>query len=308
LKISAFSQAEFAKRLKGNGIYLRTGPFISHIRSSIPAVARNIHLLYAEHSLSDSEDFADFHIELFPAKGLRRWYRPQVIFSFDGYKPFKPLPLAQAFPMFEWTLNWCIANHSNQYLIMHAAAIEKNGFAAILPAPPGTGKSTLCAGLSSRGWRLLSDELAILRLSDMKLMPLARPINLKNDSINIMRQYTPDTLFGQVSRDTAKGDVAHMKPSTDSVIRSDEVAIPTWIIFPKYVANESISLLPRSKAQTFIYGAENSFNYSALGLEGFKAMEHLIDSCHCYDFTYSDLDQAIEQFNKLPVPEKVNEQ
>jgi predicted ATPase len=29
----------------------------------------------------------------------------------------------------------------------------------ILPAPPGSGKSTLCAALVTRGWRLLSDEL-----------------------------------------------------------------------------------------------------------------------------------------------------
>jgi len=305
LKVSELSPAEFSKRLKRRGIYLKTGPFISHIRSSIPAVARNLSLLYSDHQLMTSEDFADFHIELFRSRGLRRWYRPQVNFSFDGHIPFKPLPLAQAFPMFEWTLNWCIANHSNQYLILHAAAIEKDGLAVILPAPPGTGKSTLCAGLSSRGWRLLSDELAILRLGDMKLLPLARPINLKNDSIDIMRQYTPDATFGQTSHDTAKGDVAHMKPSTDSVIRSDETATPTWIIFPKYVANENISLTLRSKAQTFIYAAENAFNYSALGLKGFQAMEHLIDSCHCYDFIYSDLDQAVEQFNSLPLSEEI---
>ena len=34
--------------------------------------------------------------------------------------------------------------------------------AVILPAPPGSGKSTLCAALVNRGWRLLSDELTLV--------------------------------------------------------------------------------------------------------------------------------------------------
>ena len=56
--------------------------------------------------------------------------------------------------------------HAHQYLIIHAAVVEKNGLAAILPAPPGSGKGTLTAGSVLSGWRLLSDELTLIdRLS-----------------------------------------------------------------------------------------------------------------------------------------------
>jgi hypothetical protein len=40
--------------------------------------------------------------------------------------------------------------------------LERGGRALLLPAPSGSGKSTLCAGLAFNGWRLLSDELALL--------------------------------------------------------------------------------------------------------------------------------------------------
>ena len=72
--------------------------------------------------------------------------------------------MAQGFAMFEWGLNWVVANHAHQFAIVHAAAVEKDGRGFIFPGAPGSGKSTLCAALVSRGWRLLSDEMAMISL------------------------------------------------------------------------------------------------------------------------------------------------
>src|SRR3546814_17273791 len=72
--------------------------------------------------------------------------------------------LGQALPMLEWGLNWCIGAHGHQFLIIHAAVIERNGLAAILPGAPGSGKSTLTACLVHNGWRLLSDAMALVSL------------------------------------------------------------------------------------------------------------------------------------------------
>lgn len=299
MKIADLNQKEFSYQLKHKGIYLQTGPFTVHIRTHLESVAEGIYRLYADHTLADSDDFADFHIALNRANGIRRWLRPQVVFSFDGYKPFKPLPLEQAFPMFEWAFNWCIANHSNQYLVLHAACIEKNGQVAILPGPPGAGKSTLCATLVHNGWRLLSDELALINITTGKMHALARPVNLKNESINIIKKYIPNAVMGRTTADTIKGTVAHVKAPEASVIRMDELAEPRWIIFPRYRATTSASMKPRSKACTFIYTAENSFNYSNLGNTGFEILEQLINKIDCFDFTYSSLDEAIEIFSKL---------
>ena len=288
--------------LRRQGITLRTGPFTSRIRTAIPSVAEAIALLYADYPIAQPDDFADFHVRLTRPRNLRRWFKPQVEFRFDGNIPFKPLPLDQAFPMLEWGLNWCVSSHAHNYLILHAAVVEKDSRAAILPAPPGSGKSTLCAALVNRGWRLLSDELALVRPADGMLIPLARPVSLKNASIDIIKRYAPQAVFSRSVSDTQKGTVAHMKAPADSVARSQETAQPAWIIFPKYVPEAPARLEVLSRGRAFMRVADNAFNYSVLGAAGFTTLANLVDTSACYDFSYSKLDEAMEVFAALPFP------
>lgn len=302
MNVSELTLSELGCRLKQAGIFLQTGSFVTRIQTSITSVTEGIGLLYADYPLAEQSDFADFHVSLAPPRNLRGWIKRQVLFLFDGDSTFKPLPYDQAFPMLEWGLNWCVSGQANRYLIIHAAVIEKGGYAAILPAPPGSGKSTLCAALVNRGWRLLSDELTLIRISDGKIVPLPRPVSLKNQSIDIIQRYAPDAVISRKISDTIKGTVAHMKAPGDSVVRAAETAQVAWIIFPKYQAGATAHLeaLPQSRA--FMRIADNAFNYSLLGTQGFETMANLIDASLCYDFTYSVLDEAIATFNALKPP------
>ncbi|NWG76450.1 MAG: HprK-related kinase A, partial [Rubrivivax sp.] len=265
-----------------------------------PSVAEGLAQLYGQFEVrSPREAFADFHVSVDASTGLRRWVRPQARFSLDGVEPFMPLPRAQAFPMLEWGLNWCVSTQAHQYLIIHAAVAEKNGRAAILPAPPGSGKSTLTAGLVLSGWRLLSDELTLIDRKTGLLQPLPRPVSLKNQSIDIIRRFNSEAFINRASHDTIKGTVAHMRPPRDSVLRQHETARPAWVIFPRWEAGATTRLEPRSRAQTFMFLAQNAFNYSHLGADGFRVGTTLIDQVECFDFRYSDLDEAISTFNLL---------
>jgi HprK-related kinase A len=282
-----------------NRLAIRTGPFVFEIKTTLAELVKEIRLLYAEHEASAEAAFADFHVAIDPARGLRRWILPQIDFSFDGEKPFGPLPREQAAAMLEWGMNWCIHNHAHTWLIIHAAALEKDGRAVILAAPPGSGKSTLCAGLALRGWRLMSDELALVTLDAKSILPLARPISLKNQSIEVVRSYDPSVVLGGAARDTVKGTVALMKPPAESVRRSSEAAKPAWIVFPKWQSGAPARLTPRGKASTFIELGRNAFNYSVLGRRGFDVLASLVDHCGCYDFEYSALDEACAIFAAL---------
>lgn len=300
-KISAYTSSELAVLLK-QGISFKTGVFITHLRTSITTVADGLRLLYADYPLVEPGGFADFHVRLHCPVNFRRWFKPQVLFLFDGNAPFKPLPFDHAFPMFEWGLNWCVSSHANTYLIIHAAVIEKGGYAAILPAPPGSGKSTLCAALIHRGWRLFSDELALVRLSDGKIIPLPRPVSLKNASIDIIRNFQPDAIFSRKVADTIKGTIAHMKPPTDSIERASDAAQVGWVIFPRYQAGADAHLEPLPQSRAFMRVADNAFNYGLLGAKGFAVLAGLIDASHCYDFSYGVLDEAVETFAALRPP------
>ncbi|MGH6968015.1 MAG: HprK-related kinase A, partial [Stellaceae bacterium] len=191
-------------------VHLRLGPFSAALTTSFGAVVDALGQLYPPQFRTPAGEFTDFHVALVPGKGMRRYVRPQARFLIDGQDPFKPLPADQALPLVEWGLNYAIAGLAHQYLIVHAAAIEKNGRVAMLPGAPGSGKSTLAAGLVQRGWRLLSDELALIRRDDGRVVPLARPVNLKNGSIDVLKAFAPQAVFSDAVADTAKGTVALM--------------------------------------------------------------------------------------------------
>ena len=296
------SGPELARWLADSGAYIKTGPFTIRVRTSVGAAIDGITTLYEGYPTQREAPFADFHVELTRTGGVRRWIRRQVNFEFDGERPFRPLPLEQALPMFEWGLNAVISQNAHQYLIVHAAAVARDGLAAILPGPPGSGKSTLCAALVNRGWRLLTDELALFSLETGDLFGLARPINLKNESIDIMRRYVSGSVFSQPTHDTVKGTVALMKAPADSVAQVDKPARPAWVIVPKFARGAACELTPRSRAETLIELGSNAFNYSIHGRRGFHLLGDVIENCACYNFRYSNLDDAIATFRDLEVP------
>ena len=297
--VSDLPVKELTARLRRAGLVIRAGPFAFNIRSDLPELADGLAQLYANHPLGDADGFADFHVSVDRPHGLRRWYRQQIFFKFDGTAPFLPLPREQAMPALEWGLNWAVANHAHQYLIVHAAALSRNGRAVIMPGPPGAGKSTLCAALAHRGWRLLSDELTLVDMRTGMLRPLARPISLKNQSIDIMCRFAPDAVLSEPAHDTVKGSVALLRPPEGSVVTMSEPAVPAWIVVPEYAAGAATKLTDRSRARMLIELGRNAFNYSILGRAGFLALAALVERCQTLAFRYSALDEAVATFDRM---------
>ncbi len=278
---------------------IASGPFNFRLQSCVTDIAPDFARLYAHHPLLSDDEFIDFHVAIETGRGLRGWLRPQARFVVDGVEPFTPLPQSQALPMIEWGLNWCITAYSQHVLILHAAAIARNNRAVIMPAPPGSGKSTLCAALVNRGWRLLSDELTIIRLDTGKVIGLARPVNLKNRSIDIISDFAPEAFLTKPIRDTTKGTVALMAPSAESVRDVAQMATPCWMILPRYKAGAPTSLVPMQTGTAFLQIADNAMNYHVLGVKGFKAVGQLVDRCRHFTFEYSRLEEAIARFDLL---------
>lgn len=211
------------------------------------------------------------------------------------------MPVEHAFPLLEWSMNWCVAMHAHQYLLLHSAVIERNGQAVVMPAPPGSGKSTLCAGLIHAGWRLVSDEMALLDRAQVgTVWPLCRPVSLKNASIDVLRARQPEARFNSESINTNKGRVSHMRVDPSHVARMDEPAQVRWVVFPRWTPGAPAALRRRSRADSMVELAHNAFNYGHLGAAGFEQLVDVVGRCDCYDFTYSSLDEAVDVFDRLP--------
>ncbi|UCV17294.1 HprK-related kinase A [Ferribacterium limneticum] len=299
MKLGDLDQGEVGAMLMADGVYLRMSPFVARIQSDIPVIRDSLREMYSDFPLADAQSFTDFQVRVSYEPGIRKWISPLVRFYFDGRPSFTPLPAHQAFAMLEWGLNWCVAAHAHQYLIVHAAVVERNGRAFVFPAPPGSGKSTLCAALVNRGWRLLSDELGLIDMETSTVLGMARAVNLKNNSIEIIKRYAPDVRFTSVVPDTTKGTIALMQPPTESVLRAGEPGRPCCFILPKYSPETDIRLDPYSKARTCMLLAEQSFNYHVHGLRGFETFSSLVAAAKCFSLTYSRLDDAVSLLNDL---------
>lgn len=299
MKVSDLSLEAFAGHLTGTGITVRTGPFDSRIVSELPELAEAIYFLYDEFPVVH-DTFVDFHIRLQLARGLHQRLRSHIVFTLDRERPFFPFPRSMALPMFEWGMNWCVYSNAHQYLMIHAAVVQKGDRTCVLPGASGAGKSTLCAALVSRGWRLLSDELAIWRPGNEVILPVARPISLKNQSIELIKAFAPEQTFGPYFGKTAKGPLAHMKPPPESVWRMDEPSAPTHVIFPAYIPNSAAELDNVPKKEAFVRISDFALNYPIHGRDGFNSLVDVIEKCECYEFRYASLDDAIRVFDELP--------
>ena len=296
--IGELGKNELRKSL-AHKLQYRIGPFTIALNSVADTIVPLLHDLYADSLLAATDPIADFHIKLIRPMGPRRWIRPKVNFIFDGRFPFDPFPLDAAFPLLEWGINWCIAMHSHQYLMLHAGIVEKNGKAIIFPAWPGSGKSTLCAALMYNGWRLLSDEFGLIRPGSNEFTPIPRCIPLKNESIEVIRHYCPDAKLGPVFPKTRKGDVAHAKPTTESMLQSKIPARAAAIVFPKYTTGATCQIKPISKPRAFMKLSHNAFNYELLRRQGFETVARIVRECDCHLFEYSNLDDAIALFDQM---------
>ncbi len=290
----------YSEACRANGVVIDIGPFYIRLKSNVKSFVKLIHFFYGSFNVLPVESFTDFQIEIKQHHPLSRFLRPQVVFISDGIQPFQPFPLSHAFPLFEWGLNWCIARRSHQYLMLHSGVLEKNGRAVILPATPGSGKTTLCAALAMQGWRFLSDEFAILGPKDDGfIFPIPRPAPLKNASIDVIKNEFPAAEIGPLFPKTRKGTVAHFKAPGPSVEALHEGVMPRIVVFPQFQDDVDLKVNKLNKAYAFFKIASNSFNYELMGERGFSLIDHIISSCDCYNLVYSHFDQAIPKLEEL---------
>lgn len=293
------SDHDVAALLAQEGIRLNLGSACAHVRSDIPSVAPTFRRLYGAFAPEPERRFSDVTVRLRRVRGLRRFLAPQIEFEVDGEVLFEPFPADTHMPLLEWGMNFLFAQRLNHRLLLHAGVVEKAGRAVVLPAMPGSGKSTLTAALALSGFRLLSDEFGVVSLEDGSLYPLLRPIALKNQSIDVIAAFAPSAVIGPQFPKTRKGTVAHLAPAMDSVAKCEVPAAPALVIFPHYEPAADLSLEPMPKSRAFAKLSLNSFNYEILGPDGFDAVGALIERSACYRLAYSDLGSAIDHIDSL---------
>ncbi len=299
MRIADLAPGELRTWLQGQGLTLDFGAARARVRSDTPELAELLHTVYGGYTPDEPARACDVAVHLRRPHGLRRWVRPQVELLIDGVRELEPFPRDTSLPLLEWGMNYALATRLTCYLLLHAGVVEREGHAVLLPALPGAGKSTLTAALALGGFRLLSDEFGVVRLADALLLPLLRPVALKNESIDVIAALAPHASMGPRFPKTHKGTVAHLAPSAEHVAARHAPAAPRLVLFPRFEPGVGVEIEPVPRARAFARLAVNSFNYEFLGPDAFDALGRVVAASACYEMRYGDLRRAVAAIAEL---------
>ena len=279
-----------------HSLALRIGPVSFRIGSAWREPLDALAGLYAGYPEADG--VCDFTVRLEPERPWRRWLRPSVAIAGDYVLPdAAPMALAHGLLAAEMGMNLQMALGQKQYLLLHAASVEKGGRALILTGESGAGKSTLAALLGERGWRLMGDEFALLGLDDGLLRAFPRAVSLKNGAIGVIEREAAPERFGPRLEGTPKGAIRHLRPNRRALSEMDAPARPVLILFPRF--GEAAAARPVGRAELFMRLTQASTNYVALGQPGFAALTRLVDACPAAALDYPDTDCALQMVETL---------
>jgi hypothetical protein len=171
---------------------------------------------------------------------------------------------------------------SSRVLTLHAGGVEHDGRGLVLPGVSEAGKSTLVAGLVSRGFRYLSDEAVGIDWRSLALVPYPKPLGLDRGSWDLF----PELAGRPAARGPEQWLVAVARESLGG--RCPAAAI----VFPRYEAGARTTLEPLRRAEALIELTKNTFRFDALGRRALQTLGELVAGVECFRLSIGDLDAA----------------
>ena len=187
-----------------------------------------------------------------------------------------------------WEVNRRVVEETSSRLLLHAAAVEREGAVVLLPGPRGAGKSTLAAALVRGGLRYVTDEAVAVDPVTTAIEPYAKPIALDRNSWPLLPDLRPEV-------DPAVGDTDQWLVAPRS-IRPDAVAptggVPALVILPAHRPGRPTAAREIPRAGAAIALAEHSFNFRTFGPGALDAVANIVRGSRCYRLDVGDLDIA----------------
>ena len=130
-------------------------------------------------------------------------------------------------------------------------------------------------------------------------LSLLKPIALKNQSIDVIRDFEPCVPMGPSFPGTRKGTVAHVAPDARAVAHRHQPARPGVVLLPQWRQGSPTQITMVPPDRLFSALAYNAFNYTTLGEVGFSAVVGLARTCPGHALVYSDLADALAAIDQL---------
>jgi hypothetical protein len=174
-------------------------------------------------------------------------------------------------------------------IVLHAAAVERDGRAVILPAPMESGKTTLSAGLTAAGMGYLTDEAVAIDRSTLRLQGYPKPFSIDRGSWQVLADLEP------VLPPDVRRYFGHQWQVAPEWVRPGAVsreARPAVIVCPRYEVGARTVLEPMRRVDALQVLLQQTFRVTADVKANLSVLAEVARRSSCYSLTVGDLDEA----------------
>ncbi len=207
----------------------------------------------------------------------------------DGEELFTGRRRAELLPYLEWGINWRVITRRAEFLQLHAAALARDGMALLLVGDSGVGKSTLAAGLISRGWEYLSDEFALIHPATLRVHPFPKALCVKEGSFDAVTGLgLPLWRRGHYVK-AFKGPVGYVRTADLGPRVATEPSPIRFVVFPRYAAGSEARLFPLARGSAAFLLAANAFNRNVFRERTVSILSRVVREARCVRLDTGDL-------------------
>jgi hypothetical protein len=210
--------------------------------------------------------------------GLRRrwsiWTDDKVL--------YRRRSVAEVLPYLEWAINWRLVECCADHLLLHAGSVERDGQGVVFASFSGGGKSTLTAGLVSRGWGYLCDEFAIIDPTRQTLEPFPKAMCIKAGSFDLVRSLGLPLHRPRNYVKAFKGPVGYCSPIEAGASIPDQPVPLRAVIFNEFHNAAEPRLVALNKAEAAMELARFTFQRQRFDDGGTGLIAELVRQVDCY--------------------------
>lgn len=200
----------------------------------------------------------------------------------------------EVFPFLEWGVNWRVIANYPEFLQVHAATMAHLGRGFVFAGGPGSGKSTLVAGLLTRGWTYLSDEFALIDRETLRLHSFPKAICIKAGSFDVIKRLGLPFAGRHYYVKGLKGRVGYINPRDVEQYTAPEPTPIRYVIFPTYTGTDRPRLYPISRAQALFDLARGTFNRNVLGDQLLSVLGDTVSQAHCFRLEAGPIEETCD--------------
>lgn len=200
----------------------------------------------------------------------------------------------------EWIIIDTALEKMEGYYQIHGGAVVKNDRGLILPAAPGSGKTTLSVALTMNGFKCLSDDVVLIDADSLKLNPFSRNIFITEEKKAVFDRYG----IGLPLRKSEWMEYG----GWDFIFHPEAIQTTVdFIIFPKYNPAQKTELRRISKGKAIFEIIKESFNIHKFRDRGVDIVHRLVKNAECFQLTVNDMNEAVEIISDLFPPQRHEE-